>query len=215
MGEHAALTLSPEAVARLHDLLDRGGTLGSRTRTAAQRFAQHSEGGAVRPVTSSIVRADGLGAFSCGVASIDRYFSREALDHDARDIAKTFVLRSGAGAAAPVVRGFHTLGVARVLPAPRAGQLESRLAAYAMNVAVLHHLAVDERLGGRRFGEALLMDALLRASALMRLFDCTAVIAKAPGRGACSFYEAYDFATLDHDAHVLLPAAAITSLSLS
>lgn len=58
-------------------------------------------------------------------------------------------------------------------------------------------LAVDERARGRRLGEALLLDALLRVVTAAEIVACLGIIVDAKDEDAERFYANYDYVTVD------------------
>lgn len=62
-----------------------------------------------------------------------------------------------------------------------------------MPVALIGRLAIDTRAQGRRFGEALLLDALARVVDAAGIVGCTGIIVDAKDEGAEQFYAKYDF----------------------
>lgn len=66
-----------------------------------------------------------------------------------------------------------------------------------MPVALIGRLAVDERARGRRLGEAIVLDALLRVITAAEIIGCLGVIVDAKDEDAERFYVKYDFVTVD------------------
>ncbi|MFZ5478063.1 MAG: hypothetical protein ACOZNI_14910 [Myxococcota bacterium] len=99
--------------------------------------------------------------FRSGVHALDDYFARHALANDRTGVSRCFVLvREEPGL--PRVAGFYTLSMASASAESIAPALQQRPPRYPIPVALIGRLAVDSRARGRRFGEALLVDALHR-----------------------------------------------------
>lgn len=96
--------------------------------------------------------------------------------------------------------GFYTLSMASVKADSIRTALKCRLPRYPLPVALIGRLAVDERAHGRRFGEALLVDALLRVVRAGESVGCVGIIVDAKNEGAERFYGKYDFTTVAADA---------------
>jgi len=164
---------------------------------------EKSEPEPIRYTTSPIEPADALAGFSCGVRALDDYFARHAVSNDGAGIGRAYVLRrwgDGDGDDLPNVLGFYTLSMATAESAQVARVLEKKLPKYPMPVALIGRLAVDRRAQGRRIGEKLLLDALLRVVDASALLGCTGVIVDAKDENAERFYVKYDFVTVTVDA---------------
>lgn len=146
-------------------------------------------------ITSAIEETDTKSGFSCGRRPLDDYFARHAFPNHVGDIGRAYVLRKAddADANLPAVLGFYTLNMASAESAPVASVLDKKLPKYAMPVALIGRLAVDHRAQGKRIGERLLMDALLRVVDAAKLVACLGIIVDAKEEQAAAFYGKYDF----------------------
>lgn len=149
----------------------------------------------IGPITAEDV---GKG-FRSGVHPLDDYFARHALPNDRAGVSRCFVLRPES-AELPIVCGYYTLSMASVQADSIRTALKGRLPRYPLPVALIGRLAVDERARGRRFGEALLVDALLRVVRVGESVGCVGIIVDAKDEGAERFYGKYDFTTVEADA---------------
>jgi GNAT superfamily N-acetyltransferase len=150
--------------------------------------------------TRQIEPSDSLLGFRSGVHALDDYFKRHAWANDRADVGRAYVMVASEDELAlglPVVLGFYTLSMAAVSSQQAAAVLSTRLPRYPMPAALIGRLAVDERARGRRVGEALLLDALMRAVAASKMIACLGVIVDAKDEAAESFYARYDFVTVD------------------
>ena len=107
--------------------------------------------------------------------------------------ARTSFAAPQGDAALPTVLGFYTLSMASVPSADVAKAVGAKLPRYPMPVALIGRLAVDRRAQGRRFGEALLVDALRRVVDAASLVACIGIVVDAKNESAARFYERYDF----------------------
>ncbi len=144
--------------------------------------------------TVPVTEADASSGFRSGVAPLDQYFSKHALENDRRGIGKTFVLRAGAQATeSPRVLGYYTLSMADV-EAPSLPKKAGRgLPAYPIPVALIGRLATDERARGAGHGARLLRDALTRIVLVSQQIACFGVVVDAKDASAVTFYEKYGF----------------------
>jgi len=151
--------------------------------------------------TTGIEAADVKQGFQSGTHALDDYFARHALGNDRAGIARAYVLRrSGDDAALPEILGFYTLSMASIAAADVAEAVGSKLPRHPMPVALIGRLAVDRRAQGRRFGEALLVDALRRVVDAAALVACIGIIVDAKNEPAAHFYRRYDFAAVTEEA---------------
>lgn len=149
----------------------------------------------IGPITAEDV---GKG-FRSGVHPLDDYFARHAIPNDRAGVSRCFVMRPE-GAEFPIVCGYYTPSMASVQADAIRTALKGRLPRYPLPVALIGRLAVDERARGRRFGEALLVDALLRVVRAEQNVGCVGIIVDAKDEGAERFYGKYDFTTVEADA---------------
>lgn len=152
------------------------------------------------PRTRRIGPADPACGFRCGQHQLDNYFRRHALPNDQGNIGLAYVAEASAEDVAvglPAVIGFYTLSMAAAVSSDVGSAIAKKLPRYPMPVALIGRLAVDQRARGRRLGEALLLDALLRVISAAEIIGCLGVIVDAKDENAERFYEKYDFVTVD------------------
>lgn len=149
-------------------------------------------------ITTPIEEVDNQSGFSCGKRPLDDYFARHAFLNHVGDVGRAYVLRKAAEADTklPAVLGFYTLNMASAESTPVAAVLKRTLPKYAMPVALIGRLAVDQRAQGKRIGEKLLMDALRRVVDAANMVACLGVIVDAKDAHAVAFYGKYDFVEL-------------------
>lgn len=151
-------------------------------------------------LTHRIGPADPACGFRCGKHPLDDYFRRHALPNDQGNIGLAYVVDASAqdlAAGLPPVLGFYTLSMAAAVSADVGSVIAKVLPRYPMPVALIGRLAVDERARGRRLGEALLLDALLRVVTAAEIVACLGIIVDAKDEDAERFYAKYDYVTVD------------------
>jgi GNAT superfamily N-acetyltransferase len=144
--------------------------------------------------------ADPGSGFRSGTHALDHYFRRHALRNDESDVGRTYVLEASAHeimAGLPTVLGYYTLSMASFASHDAASLIAKALPRYPMPVALIGRLAVDERARGRRYGEALLLDALDRTVQASRIIACLGIVVDAKDAPAEAFYAKYDFVVVD------------------
>ncbi|MDQ3265275.1 MAG: GNAT family N-acetyltransferase [Myxococcota bacterium] len=145
--------------------------------------------------TTPIQPADAKAGFACGNHSLDDFFARHAVANDAAGVCRVYVRRREADddPSLPGILGFYTLSMASAEAAPVAQILGKKLPNYAMPVALIGRLAIDQRVQGRGLGEKLLLDALRRVVTVAANVGCTGVVVDAKDEGATRFYANYGF----------------------
>jgi len=124
--------------------------------------------------------------FHCGQPALDEFVRSLVTQYEKRRLGKTFVaVRSSS----PDVLGYYTLAAGSVafqnLPTPSAKKLPK----HPVPSVLLARLAVGQSMQGQGLGEALLMDALQRASQLSKSLGIHAVEVVAIDQRAQAFYE--------------------------
>jgi ribosomal protein S18 acetylase RimI-like enzyme len=161
----------------------------------------------IEPLDSHHDRA----AFSCGTPALDRYLHQQARQDVTKRVAAAFVLTEPPS---PAVLGFYTLTAASVQLQDLPPTVVKRLPKYPhVPATLLGRLAVDHRARGRRYGELLLLDALVRSLDASRTVASAAVIVDAKDDAARRFYERYHFLSLpETPARLFLPTHVIETL---
>ena len=154
----------------------------------------------VEPLGQSHDRA----AFSCGVASLDRYLKEQATQDIRRRAAACFVaIEPDAGK----IAGFYTLAAGGVPLTELAEPMAKKLPRYpSVPVARLGRLAVDQAYRGKGLGAALLWDAGQRA--LRSELVAFALLVDALDDAAAAFYRHHGFISLESQPmQLVLPLA--------
>jgi len=126
--------------------------------------------------------------FACGDGALDTYLVRQALADQRAEKSRTCVFLDGARVAA-----YWTLAAASVEPVSASSRLAAGQGSQSIPVILLARLAVDMAWQGRGIGEAVLVDALARASHAANLIGARAVLVHAISPQAAAFYARYGF----------------------
>jgi ribosomal protein S18 acetylase RimI-like enzyme len=157
----------------------------------------------VRPVEAAsdfivelLAKAHERASFSCGNASLDRYFREQARREQERRVARVYVLRY---VPTDRIAGYYTLSAFAVETRALPDDIARRLPRYDVPpVLLIGRLARDVRFRGTGIGEMLLRDALERCIEAQQRVGAIAVIVDAVDEHAARFYEAYGFLRLPH-----------------
>jgi GNAT superfamily N-acetyltransferase len=148
-------------------------------------------------------------SFDCGEADLDRFLKQFALKNDTNNIGRTFVAVEPNGVQ---VLGYYTVSAGSVTFDNFPDDL--KLTRYPIGTVHIGRLATDRSVQGQGLGEALLFDALTKASRVnTHDLAIRAVELKALNEKAKSFYLKYGFTELrDDQYHLYLPIDAIERL---
>jgi len=141
-----------------------------------------------------------LTGFDCGVEELNDFLIRHALANHQAGSARTYVATSQGS-----VAGYYSLAASQIAHASATARLKKGLAAYPIPVVLLARLAVDARWQGRKLGQALLKDAILRVLVAADAIGIRALLVHAKDEKARSFYERFGFEPLpEHPLHMVL-----------
>ena len=141
----------------------------------------------IEPLTAGYDR----GAFSCGVAVLDRYLREQAGQDARRRVAAPFV----ASADGVKVLGFYTLSATSIQLAEIPDPLAEKLPRYPrLPATLLGRLATDLSARGVGLGRLLLVDAIIRA--VRSEIASFALVLDAKDEAAAAFYERESFIRL-------------------
>lgn len=149
-----------------------------------------------------------VSSFTCGNADLDTYLRATAGQHQAKKLARTYVLTDEA--APDVIIGYFTLAIRPMtpkgeMPAALVKKLPSRVPGYT-----LARLAVAEQYQRLGHGETMLMAAMDKAKAAAEGVGGYALFVDAKDGGAARFYEKYGFVAFPSNPLILaLPIARI------
>jgi len=136
------------------------------------------------------LRADhAVAEFDCDVSALNRFLKVFALPSQRSDSAQTYVALIDDN-----VVGYYSLTVGDVVYDDAPDRLAKGLPRHPVPVLILARLAVDRRFHGRRLGQGLLRDALLRTIAAADIAGIRGVVVHAKDEMAKTFYERFGFA---------------------
>jgi GNAT superfamily N-acetyltransferase len=127
-------------------------------------------------------------AFDCGQAALNQFLQRYALINQKANSAQTYVSCQG-----DVVVGFYSLVVGSADPAATPSRVMKGLARHPVPVMILARLAVDKEHQGKKLGQALLKDALLRTAQAADIAGIRSLLVHAKDDSARRWYEAWEF----------------------
>jgi GNAT superfamily N-acetyltransferase len=128
-----------------------------------------------------------VGAFACGVASLDEWLKRRALANQASGATRTFVVIGGSEVVA-----YYALAAGAVSVTASPGRFRRNMPD-PIPVAVLARLAVDENQHGRGIGRGLIRDCALRVTHAADSIGIRGILVHALSEEARAFYLAVGF----------------------
>jgi GNAT superfamily N-acetyltransferase len=133
-------------------------------------------------------------AFSCGIATLDRYIREQASQDIRRRIASVFVATSDTRSSR--IMGYYTLSAASIAASDLPADLARRLPRHPIPAALVGRLAVDLEFARRGLGTILVADAVKRAMAASESIAITVVVVDPLDEPARAFYAAFGFQNL-------------------
>jgi len=152
-----------------------------------------------------------LSAFDCGEPTLNSFLQKHALNNDRAGLGRTFV------AIEPdqlQVAGYFTVSTGSVRFDSFPDYKKRRLPKYPIPTVHIGRLAVDGKSKGKGLGEALLIEALRKATIASKSIGVFAVDLIALNENAKRFYLKYGFVeTLDDPMHLFLPIETVRQLA--
>ena len=150
--------------------------------------------------------------FDCGVPELNRFLKATARQHNDKGISRTFILSDEQNP--KVILGFFTLTICEVnikeIPAAYAKKYPPQ---YGLPAVRLARLAVSVKERGKRYGEALLGEAVHRTATIAGQAGLIGLFVDAKDEAAQGFYEKYGFVpTEDRPRQLFLPAETLLQL---
>ena len=127
-------------------------------------------------------------AFDCGVAALNTYLKKFALQNRRSQSARTYVATRGSA-----VVGYYSLAAASARRDETPARIAKGQAAHPVPLILLARLAVDNSDKGKGLGAGLLKDALMRATQAAEIVGCRAVMVHAKNDAAAAFYQRFGF----------------------
>lgn len=135
----------------------------------------------------ALTSAHDVSSFDCGVAALNDWLKRRALQNEHARASRTFVVVAGGQ-----VVGYYALATGAVTHAVATGRVRRNMPE-PIPVMVLARLAVDRSFQGGGLGSALLRDALLRTLGVADAVGIRAVLLHAVSDDAKRFYVRHGF----------------------
>ena len=141
--------------------------------------------------------------FDCGVAALNLYLRNYALQNQKRGLVRNYVTTH---ADSKAIVGYYSLVYASLDRKLLPPKLAKGLGKYDIPVMLLARLAVDRREQGKRLGQALLKDALLRTMQAAEIAGLKLLLVHAKHEAAADFYRKHGFEpVLDNPLQLFLP----------
>ncbi len=135
------------------------------------------------------LRADlDLSRFECGEPSLDEWLKRRALQNEKTGASRTYVICTS-----EEVVGYYALAVGAVASEKAPGRVRRNMAD-PIPVMILGRLAVHKDFQGKKVGQGLLRDAVLRTLQASNIAGIRAILVHAISERAVKFYEESGFA---------------------
>lgn len=134
-------------------------------------------------------------AFSCGIKSLDEYFSNQVGQDTRRRLCVCYVLvEIDKNGTSKTVIGYYTLSSSTIKVHDLPELEKKKLPKYPLLPSVLiGRLGIDENYQGHGFGELLLMNALKRCYEISNQLGIFAIIVDTINNSARDFYKGYEF----------------------
>lgn len=126
--------------------------------------------------------------FDCGHPVLNEWLRRYALQNQRANAARTFVVCRESR-----VIGYYSLAVGAVDYAAASERIRKGLARHPVPVMILARLAVDVAHQGKKIGQSLLKDAVMRTLQAAEFAGIRAILVQAKDERARSFYEQFGF----------------------
>jgi predicted N-acetyltransferase YhbS len=146
-------------------------------------------------------------SFDCGVASLNEFLKKYALQNQKKNASVTYVATRGKR-----IVGYYTLAYGSIAYDEASESVKKGLGKYPIPVMLLARLAVDQSERGTGMGKALLKDALLRTLQALDIAGLRAVLVHAKDDDAKAFYERFGFESSPVSPyHLMLTIADLTA----
>lgn len=162
----------------------------------------------VTPLTRNHDRA----GFDCGVPELNSFLKATARQHNDKGISRTFVLVDDENP--KTILGFFTLTLCEVhISELSASYAKKYPAQHGLPAVRLARLAVSLGEQGKKYGEAMLGEAVHRTAMIAEQAGLIGLFVDAKNEGAKKFYERYGFiSTEGRPQQLFLPAETLVQL---
>jgi GNAT superfamily N-acetyltransferase len=127
--------------------------------------------------------------FDCGVPALNSFFEKHALQSQASNVSRTYVLSDEKNR----VIGYYSLVYGSVSASEVTERIRAGTGRYPIPTIIIARLAVDQRYQGQGFGKAILKDAILRCIQASEIAGLRAIVVNAKDEKSKIFYEKYGF----------------------
>lgn len=149
-------------------------------------------------------------AFDCCVKEVNDWLRAQAWQSQQKNLSSTTVLVDNTG----VIAGFYTIAISTVDFSLLSEELAKGLPKRHLPVMTFAWLGVDRKFQGRRLGERLLADALLRCQQAGVLAGFIGVVVDCLSDQVKRLYQRFDFAELPgHPMKLFLPKSLLDKLA--
>lgn len=151
---------------------------------------------------SALEAAHEVNRFSCGKPELDTYLQATAMQHQRKNISKTYVLTDDEDPT--LIIGFYTMAIRPMTPK---GAMPPHLVKRLPNTVpgfTVARLAVSEIYKGQGHGKILLIAAMAKAKAVADEVGGFALFVDAKDGEASSFYQKYGFTPFPSDPLILV-----------
>ena len=143
-------------------------------------------------------------SFDCGVAALNTFLHKHALQNQLAESARTYVASVVTDEGEQAV-GFYTLTAASIAPEDTPERIRKGLARHPVAAILLARLAVDQHYKGQDLGKGLLKNALLRTAQAADIIGARFLLVHAKDEEAKQFYLRYNLeASPTKPLHLLL-----------
>jgi ribosomal protein S18 acetylase RimI-like enzyme len=142
--------------------------------------------------------------FTCGIAALDDFFSRNAAQQAKKGVTVVYVLIDTINPRK--VLGYYTLSAAQIDVAHLSPQTQKKLPRYPVPCIRLGRLAVSVSAQGKGIGKMLVGLAVRRSNEVRKTIAAYALVVDAKNESAKLFYQQYGFTVcLDSSMMLYLP----------
>lgn len=145
-----------------------------------------------------LTAAHDVSAFDCGIADLNDWLKQRALSNEESGASRSYVV-----CAAGRVVGYYALASGGVALVSAPGRVRRNMP-NPLPVMILGRLAVDKNWHGRRVGQSLLRDAVLRTLQAAEIGGIRAILVHAISEDAKRFYERHGFSVSPVDPMTLM-----------
>lgn len=156
----------------------------------------------MNPSVKALEEVHDVKSFNCGNDELDTWLRQVARQHTKNSISQTFILESEDDSSK--ILGFYALALRGMTPKEDLPEKISKKLPKSLPGITLARLAVDVNEQGNKYGEQLLVDAMIRARSASQAIGGWALFVDAKDDTASDFYKKYGFIPLPSNPLVLV-----------